>query len=109
MIFWKMKTKSFFKRPHGKTLKQISGSSRSIAGPLLLSVYINGLSDYLVSNTKLFANYATLFSVIKNANSSTKYLKNDLAMISNWSFKWQLNLNLDPANQAKEVLFSRKT
>ena len=81
----------------------------SIAGPLFSSIYINGLSDYLVSKAKLFAYYTAHFSVMKNVSSSTKYLKNDLAMISNWSFQWQLNLNLDPANQAKEVLFSRKT
>ena len=30
-------------------------------------------------------------------------------MISNRPFQWKLNLNLDTANQAKEVRFNRKT
>ena len=41
----------------------------SILGPLLFLVYINDLADGLASNAKLFADDASLFSVIHNVDT----------------------------------------
>ena len=41
----------------------------SILGPLLFLVYINDLADGLSSNAKLFADDASLFSVIHNVDT----------------------------------------
>ena len=50
----------------------------SILGPLLFLIYINDLSDDLSSNAKLFANDASLFSVVQDINTSAIDLKNDM-------------------------------
>ena len=47
----------------------------SILSPLLFLIYINDLADGLSSTAKLFAdNDASLFSVVHNANTSSKEL-----------------------------------
>ena len=80
----------------------------SILGALFFLIYINDLSDGLTSNPKLFADDASLFSVIHNINSSANDLNSDLMKISNWAFQWKMRFNPDPNKQAQEVIFSRK-
>ena len=53
----------------------------SILGPLLFLIYINNLSEGIYSNTKLFADSTSLFSVIHDSYASTPELNNDLAKI----------------------------
>ena len=77
----------------------------SILGPLLFLIYINDLSDDL---SKLFADNTSLFSVVRNINTSAVHLNNDLRKISNWAFQWKMSFNPDPTKQAQEVIFSRK-
>ena len=55
----------------------------SILGPLLFLIYINDLSENLVSNPKLFADDTSLFSVIFDKDLSAKNLNDDLNRINN--------------------------
>ena len=59
----------------------------SILGLLLFLMYINDLSENLVSNLKLFADDTSLFSVIFYKNLSTKNLNDDLNRINNRAFQ----------------------
>ena len=80
----------------------------SIFGPLLFLIYINDLSENLASNPKLFVDDTSLFSVVKNVDTSNIDLNNDLKKISKWVFQWKMNFNPDPTKQAQELIFSRK-
>ena len=59
----------------------------SILEPLLFLIYINDLSQNLVSNPKLFADGTSLFSVIFDKGLSAKNLNDDLNRINNWAFQ----------------------
>ena len=50
----------------------------SVLGPLFFLIYINDLSKNLSANTKLFADYTSIFSTVKNVNVSTDQLNSDL-------------------------------
>ena len=59
----------------------------SILGPLLFLIYINDLSDDLITNVKLFADDTSLFSVIHDVNRSANNLNNDLSKINDWAIQ----------------------
>ena len=80
----------------------------SIFGPLLFLIYINDLSYGLKSECKLFADDTSLFSVVNDINTSARDLSEDLEKIANWAFKWKMNFNSDPNEQAQEIIFGRK-
>ena len=80
----------------------------SILRPLLFLIYINDLSDDLSTNAKLFAGDTSLFSVVRDINTSAAHLNNDLRKISNWAFQWKMSFNPDPSEQAQEFIFSCK-
>ena len=79
-----------------------------ILGSFLFLIYINDLADELSSNTKLFADETSLFSVAHNRDSSAAELNNGLAKISHWAQQWKMIFNTDPRKQAHEVISSRK-
>ena len=58
----------------------------SILGSLLFLIYINDLPNELKSNTKLFADYTSLFTIVKDENESANIINNDLSLISKWAF-----------------------
>ena len=92
---------------HGSMLKQpvLQGSVLEV---LLFLIYINDLSENLVSNPKLFADSTSLFSAIFDKDLSAKNLNDDLNRINNWAFQWKMSFNPDPNKQSQEVIFSRK-
>ena len=71
-------------------------------------IYINDLSENLVSNPKLSADDTSLFSVIFDKDLSVKKLNDDFNRINNWASQWKMGFNPDPNKQAQEVLVSRK-
>ena len=90
---------------HGSMLKQgflkVQFSYRYL-------IYINDLSENLVSSPKLSADGTSLFSVIFDKDLSVKNFNDDLNRINNWAFQWKMGFNPDPNKQAQEVLVSRK-
>ena len=63
----------------------------------------------MISNAKLFADDASLFSVIHDVNTSAKELNDDLKKVNDWVFQWKMSFNPDPSKKAQEVIFSGKS
>ena len=80
----------------------------TVIGPLLFLIFINDLSNELSSNHRLFADDASLFSVVRDTNLSANTLNNDLPKINNSAHQWKMSFNPDPFKKAQEVIFSRK-
>ena len=72
--------------------------------PLFFLIYINDLSDSLISNPKFFADDSSLFSIVHDPNATVNYLNNDLAKIDDWAYQWKMNFSPDPFKQVEEVL-----
>ena len=60
----------------------------SFLGPLLFLVYINDLTDNILSDMRLFADDSSLFTVVKGVNESQEKLLKDLETITSWAFPW---------------------
>ena len=80
----------------------------SILGPLLFLIYINDLSECLTTNVRLFADNASLFSVVDNMNLSATNLNSGLSKMNAWVNQWKMTFNSDLNKQAEEVIFSSK-
>ena len=80
----------------------------SILGPLFILVSINGLPNGLLSNPKLFVDYTSILSVVKDHLNSSNKLNEDLSKISQWACQWKMSFNPDVSKQAQEGIFSRK-
>ena len=72
----------------------------SILGPLLFLVCINDLPNELKSSVKPFADDTSLFTIVKDKNESANTLKNDLLLISKWTYNWKMLFNPDPSKPA---------
>ena len=75
-----------------------------ILGPPIFLIYINYLSGDLSINAKLFADYTSLFSIVRDINPSTTHLNNNLRKINNGPMESEF----DRSKQARGVIFSRK-
>ena len=76
----------------------------SIIGSLLCLIYINELSDDILTTTKLFADMS-FFSTVQDVNTAGSHLNSDLRKISNWGFQWKMSFNLDSSKQAQGIYF----
>ena len=94
----------------GKFLNGLVLKQECLKGPYLTTVifYLYEWPDDLSTNAKLFADDTSLFSVVRDINTSATHLNNDLRKISNWALQWKMSFNPDPSKQAQEVIFSRK-
>ena len=59
------------------------------------------LTDGLSSNTKLFADDTSLFSVIHDSVITTLELNSDLSRTKQWAFQWLMSFDPDLNKQAK--------
>ena len=80
----------------------------SILGPLLFLIYINDLAENLSSNPKLFECDTSLFSVVRDLNTSANEINDDLKKIEAWAHQWKMSFNPDALKQPQEVTLSRK-
>ena len=78
----------------------------SVLGPLLFLIYINDLVDNISSEAKLFADDASLFTVVYDI--AADQLNRDLEIISNWAHQWKIQFNPDKNKQAIQVIFSQR-
>ena len=76
----------------------------SVLGPLLFLIYINDIVDNVHCDIKLFADDTSLFSVVRN-NESSEELIRDLERLRLWSWQWKMHFN---AEKTEEVIFSTK-
>ena len=80
----------------------------SILGPLFFLVYINDLAVDVKCSVKLFADDASLFTIVEDINSAAIDINHDLEIINKWAFDWKMSFNPDPRKQAVELKFSMK-
>ena len=80
----------------------------SILGPLLFLIYINDLTDNIISNIKLYADDSSLFARVRDVNTTHDQLMTDLDSITKWANDWKMKFNPEISKQAIEVIFSAK-
>ena len=56
---------------------------------------INDLPNGVSSNAKLFADEASLFSVIHDGSATRNELNDDLVKSNNWAYQWKTSFNPD--------------
>ena len=71
-------------------------------------ICVNDLPNRLKSESKLFTDDSSLFSVGHEVNTSASDINNDLKLINDWAFQWKMSFNPDHSKQGQEVIFSRK-
>ena len=76
--------------------------------PLLFLIYIKDLAENLSSNPNLFADDTSLFSVVRDLNTSAIEINDGLKKIEAWANQWKMSFNPDLLKQAEEVIFLRK-
>ena len=94
---------------NGQTSEWLSVKAHASQGPILVPlfplVYINDLSDNLLSAVKLFADDTLSFSAVNDSNISANELNKDLQKISEWAYKRKMSFNPDLNKQVQEVTF----
>ena len=80
----------------------------SVLGPLLFLIYINDLTNGIISNIKLFADDSSIFARVYNIDETHHQILSDLNTITEWANQWKMKFNPDITKQAIEVIFSQK-
>ncbi|MCG8046320.1 MAG: reverse transcriptase domain-containing protein [Candidatus Thiodiazotropha endolucinida] len=75
----------------------------SVLGPLLFLIYINDISENLLSLTRLFADDSSLFVSATNMGDLEGILNHDLLIITHWAKQWLIKFN---PNKTEAMLFS---
>ncbi|MCG8097314.1 MAG: hypothetical protein JAZ17_27465 [Candidatus Thiodiazotropha endolucinida] len=65
----------------------------SVLGPLLFLIYINDISDSLLSLTRLFADDSSLFCAAATLKDIEGIINHDLLMLVNWASQWLIKFN----------------
>ena len=72
-------------------------------------IFINGLSDGILSICKIFADDTFRFSKIHDIDVSAKESNSELEKNSKRDFHWKIQFNPDPNKLVNEVIFSKKS
>ena len=80
----------------------------SVLGPLFFLVYINDLVEDISFDANLFADDTSLFTIIYDEGTAADRLSRDLKVISDCTYQWKMQFNLDKNKQAIQVIFSQK-
>ncbi|MCG7867669.1 MAG: hypothetical protein JAY74_15080 [Candidatus Thiodiazotropha taylori] len=75
----------------------------SVLGPLFFLIYVNDISEHLLSLTRLFADDSSLYFSASNLNDLEGVINHDLAIISQWAKRWLVTFN---PNKTEAMLFS---
>ena len=75
----------------------------SVLGPLLFLIYVNDISDSLLSLTRLFADDSSLYCSASSINDIEGIINHDLNLLSNWAKQWLVTFN---PNKTEAILFS---
>ena len=75
----------------------------SVLGPLLFLVYVNDISENLLSLTRLFADDSSLFFSATNLEDIQGIINYDLTVILSWALTWLVDFN---PNKSEAMLFS---
>lgn len=75
----------------------------SVLGPLLFLIYVNDISENLLSLTRLFADDSSLFVSASDLRDIEGILNHDLILVSAWARQWLVNFN---PNKTEAMLFS---
>ena len=65
----------------------------SVLGPLQFLIYVNGISESLLSLTRLFADDNSLFSSATSIFDIDGIINSDLQVLTNWAKEWLINFN----------------
>ena len=83
-------------------------SSGLCARTVIFLVYINDLAEGLVSDARLFADSASLFSIVYGEQVAADNSNADLKFIEKWAYQWKMQFNPDKNKQAIQVIFSHR-
>ena len=77
------------------SLRSVNAGVRqgSVLGPLLFLVFLNDISESLLSLTRLFADDSSLFYSATNINGIEGIINHDLRILVRWAAKWLINFN----------------
>jgi hypothetical protein len=65
----------------------------SVLGPLLFLVYINDLTNNIISNIKLFADDTSLYIEVDEPDQSANILNHDLRTLKIWADQWLVSFS----------------
>jgi len=64
----------------------------TVLGPLMFLIYINDVTENILSQSRLFADDCLLYRPIRTVQDST-LLQKDLDALSQWAIVWQMKFN----------------
>ena len=78
----------------------------SVLGPMLFLVYVNDISESLLSLTRLFADDSSLFYSASNIQDIEGIINYDLQVLTSWAKQWLIHFN--PQKQEHYCLLANK-
>ena len=77
----------------------------SILWPMLFLIYVNDISESLLSLTRLFADDSSLFYSASNIQDIDGIINNDLQVLTSWAKQWLIHFN---PQKTEALLFTLK-